>query len=375
MADIQAIILAGGEGTRLRPLTRNRPKVMLPVANHPILEHVLNAVVEAGVRDITVVVGYQKQQVMNFLNGYPIPIKVVVQEKQLGSYHALSCAKECIHARTIVLAGDNYVDAESIRTLLEEKNALLVAPHEKPWEYGVIIQQNGCLKGVNHAAERVEPGALVSCATYVGEKEMYDCYLSEHGSERLMDRMKSGDEVVSVVVAHDWQDASNPADLIALNRSLLQKQKKTSIGGIIDKGAKIRGSVIIGANTKVGAGAVITGPVVIGDNCVIGPNVCISEGTSIGSRVRIEPFTYVKNSIIMADCIIDAQSKITDSVIGEGCVIQQTATATRDFGAVIGDRASIGAFTILRGAIIGNNVTVDGGRLIECEIPDNARVI
>ena len=107
---VQAVILAAGEGMRLRPLTKNRPKVLLPAGNRPILEHVLDAVVAAGVRDITVVVGYKKEQVMKFLNAYPIPIKVVVQEKQLGTFHALSCAKNEVTAdRLLILPGDDSI--------------------------------------------------------------------------------------------------------------------------------------------------------------------------------------------------------------------------------------------------------------------------
>ena len=91
---IQAVVLAAGEGMRLRPLTKNRPKVLLPAGNRPILEHVLDAVVGAGIRDIIVVVGYKKEQVLKFLNTYPVPVKTVVQSKQLGTFHALSRSEE-----------------------------------------------------------------------------------------------------------------------------------------------------------------------------------------------------------------------------------------------------------------------------------------
>ena len=128
MTKIQAVILAAGEGTRLRPLTKNRPKVMLPVTNRPILEHVLNSVVAAGIRDITVVVGYKKEQVMTFLNTYPVPVQVVVQDKQLGTAQPFLWH---VHTKTLVLAGDNYVDPESLRSILDKEN-ILVAPHSSP---------------------------------------------------------------------------------------------------------------------------------------------------------------------------------------------------------------------------------------------------
>ena len=90
---MQAVILAAGEGQRVRPLTRGRPKALIPVANRPIIEYVINAVVKNGIRDIIVVVGYRKEQVIRYLNGLETPVEVVVQDKQLGTAHALKCAE------------------------------------------------------------------------------------------------------------------------------------------------------------------------------------------------------------------------------------------------------------------------------------------
>ncbi|MDD1675829.1 MAG: nucleotidyltransferase family protein, partial [Methanomicrobiales archaeon] len=93
---VQAVILAAGEGSRIRPLTWSRPKAMIPVANVPIIGHVINSLVENGIRSIIVVVGYRKEQVMSYLNTIDTPIQVVVQEKQLGTAHALQCAEQKI---------------------------------------------------------------------------------------------------------------------------------------------------------------------------------------------------------------------------------------------------------------------------------------
>ena len=82
---MQAVILAAGEGKRVRPLTWSRPKAMIPVANRPIIEYVIDALVKNGIRDIIVVVGYRKEQVIRFLNQLDIPIEVVVQDKQTGN--------------------------------------------------------------------------------------------------------------------------------------------------------------------------------------------------------------------------------------------------------------------------------------------------
>jgi glucose-1-phosphate thymidylyltransferase len=134
---LQAVILAAGEGTRLRPLTQNRPKALIPVANKPIIEHTILSLVEAGIRDIIVVVGYRKEQVMRHLARLSLPVMIVRQTEQMGTGHALLSAKEKIAGDVIVLPGDNYIDPVSIRNIAHNKNSLLYTTHKNPSNFGV----------------------------------------------------------------------------------------------------------------------------------------------------------------------------------------------------------------------------------------------
>ncbi|HJJ43715.1 MAG TPA: sugar phosphate nucleotidyltransferase [Methanocorpusculum sp.] len=373
-SNIQAVILSAGEGTRLRPLTKNRPKAMLPVTNRPILEHVLNSVVAAGIRDITVVVGYKKEQVMTFLNTYPVPVRVVVQDKQLGTAHALSMAKEHIHTKTLVLPGDNYIDAESLRMIIDKENAVLVAPHPCPTNFGVISRNDGVLTGIVEKPIDVMPGSLVSCGIGIFTPEFFAKIRELSVPESLQNRINEG-MIFSVVLANDWQDAIYPKDLLTINKNLL-KQVKEKISGTVEKNAIIQGHVSIGKKSWIGPGAVILGPVVIGEESRIGSHVCIGPNSSIGSRVTIEPFTYIENSIIMNDCVIGSHSRVVDTVLGEGCVCSDhLSTVSGEFGAVCGDRVTIGPFTIIKDGVIGNNAVIQGGKILEKEIPDNTLVI
>jgi len=377
MNNIQAVILAAGEGTRLRPLTRNRPKVMLPVANRPILEHVLNSVVAAGIRDITIVVGYKKEQVIKFLSTYPVPVQVVVQEKQLGTAHALSQAKELIHTKTLVLFGDNYVDPESLRMIMDKENAILVAPHPSPSKFGVISGNDGILTEIVEKPKDIVPGALVSCGVCVFSPDVIRDIHERDLPDMLQKLILSGMKL-PIVRAKDWQDAVYLRDLLQINKQLL-KQMKPRTSGVIDKTVTIRGHVSIGNNTTIGPGTVISGPVVIGENCTIGPNVCIGPDVSIGLWVTIEPFTYLKNSVIMNDCDIGSHSRVVDTIMGEGCKCRNNlaagSTKVGEIGAVLGDRVTVGPFTVVTGGIIGNNAVVEGGKIIDKIIPDNALVI
>ena len=119
---MKAVILAAGEGKRLRPFTETMPKVMLPVANKPILEHVFDALKNSGITEIILVVGYKKEVIMDYFKDYKdIKITYVVQDKQLGTAHALSKAKNHIKNSFIVVPGDNIIDKKSITKLVQNK--------------------------------------------------------------------------------------------------------------------------------------------------------------------------------------------------------------------------------------------------------------
>ena len=143
---MKAVILAAGEGRRLRPFTETMPKVMLPIGNKPILEYVINAVKNTGISEIILVVGYKKEAIMEYFKDYTdIKITYVVQEKQLGTAHALLQAKKHIKNSFIVLSGDNIIDQSSISKIIEdkEKYSILIKEHPHPSKYGVVfIEKN-----------------------------------------------------------------------------------------------------------------------------------------------------------------------------------------------------------------------------------------
>ena len=120
---MKAVILAAGEGRRLRPFTETMPKVMLPVANKPVLEYVIDAVKTSGINEIVLVVGYKKEVIMDYFKDYEdINITYVVQEKQLGTAHALLQTKDLIDGDFLVLSGDNIIDHRGIEKLLKEES-------------------------------------------------------------------------------------------------------------------------------------------------------------------------------------------------------------------------------------------------------------
>jgi glucose-1-phosphate thymidylyltransferase len=384
---MQAIILAAGEGVRVRPLTRSRPKAMIPVANRPIIEYVIDALIKNGIRDIVVVVGYRKEQVTRFLNGLDVPIEVVVQEKQLGTAHALQCAESKITGDFLVLPGDNYIDPQSIARIKDIPNAILVKEHPNPSNFGVVLLNNGLVTDIVEKPEH-SPSFTVSTGIYSLKKTFFS-YIRGNDITDAIPAMIAAGEQIRAIPADDWQDAIFAWDLLKMNRRLL-KNLPMAREGTASRQTTIQGPVSIGKGTTIGPNTVITGPVVIGNDCTIGSNCVIMPNTSIGSRVSLDPFTMIGDAIIMDDTVIGSHTRIINTVAGERCTLaDHTSVSTAvglmdiegcmirsEFGAVLGDKVTSGPFTVYKNCVVGNNVTIDGQESITSRsIPDGSWVI
>jgi UDP-N-acetylglucosamine diphosphorylase / glucose-1-phosphate thymidylyltransferase / UDP-N-acetylgalactosamine diphosphorylase / glucosamine-1-phosphate N-acetyltransferase / galactosamine-1-phosphate N-acetyltransferase len=384
---MQAVILAAGEGVRVRPLTRGRPKAMIPVANYPIIGYVIDALIKNGIRDIVVVVGYRKEQVTRFLNQLDVPIEVVVQDKQLGTAHALQCAESKIHGNFLLLPGDNYIDPQSVARIRDVPNAMLVKEHSNPSNFGVVLLKDGYISSIIEKPAHA-PSFMVSTGIYSLTKDFFSHIKGNNMTDAIASMIQSG-EPVRAIPAEDWQDAIFPWDLLRMNRRRLSDL--TSVRkGTVSRQTTIQGAVSIGERTIIGPNTVITGPVVIGDDCTIGPNCCIMPNTSIGSRVSIEPFTVIGNILVMDDTAIGSHSRIMDAVIGERCTLADHTSCGKaqglleiegglirsEFGAILGDKVISGPFTIYKNGIVGNNSKIEGNEsVISRNIPDGSMVI
>ena len=384
---MQAVILAAGEGKRVRPLTRSRPKALIPVANRPIIEYVIDALLKNGIRDIIVVAGYRKEQVIRFLNQLEVPVEVVIQPKQLGTAHALQCAESKITGDFLVLPGDNYIDPHSIARILEKSNAMLVREHPNPSNFGVVMLQDGYVTEIVEKPEHAQ-SLMVSTGIYSLKKEIFSYIKGNDLTDAIAAMIQQGIRVQGVP-ADDWQDAIFAWDLLKMNRRLLH-QVSPGREGVTSRQAIISGVVHIGKGSTIGPNTVITGPVVIGNDCIIGPNCCILPNTSIGSRVTLEPFTLLGDCLIMDDTSIGSHSRMVNTIIGERCLLADHTSASistglmeiegsairSEFGAILGDSIVSGPFSTFRNSILGNNVTIEGqSRITSRIIPDGSTVV
>ena len=384
---MKAVILAAGEGKRLRPFTETMPKVMLPVANKPVLEYVFDAVKNSGIDEIINVVGYKKEVIMEYFKNYEdIDITYVVQDKQLGTAHALLQAKKYINDPFIVLSGDNIIDQSSISKLIKDKSkhSLLIKEHAHPSKYGVVFVKKSILKEIVEKPKG-ELGKFISTGIYKLPSSVFDDVeeLTSQGVYALSSVVQSiveRGENISTVTADSWMDIVYPWDLIHVNEAMIHSTS-ASISGIIEKGVTMKGAISVGKNTTIYSGCYIVGPVVIGEGCEIGPNACIFPSTTIGNNSVVHPFSEIRNSVLMNDVHIGSNSFISHSVIARGSIM------ANNFSTMSG-KATIeieGEFKKLEtiGTMVGENCTLGSSVIVEpgiiigrrCEISPMKRIM
>ncbi len=384
----KAVILAAGEGRRLRPFTETMPKVMLPVANKPLLEYVFDATRKSGIDEIVVVVGYKKEVIMEYFKDYKdVKITYVTQDRQLGTAHALLQAKKHIKDSFIVLAGDNLIDAGSIAKLLKDQSeySLLIKEHPHPSKYGVVFIENRSIRRIVEKPKE-DVGKYISTGIYKLPRSVFtdiERCTSEgaHALSSVIQSLIDKGKHINTILAKSWMDIVYPWDLISVNEVMTQGTA-ASTSGIIEKGVTLKGPVTIGKDTRIYSGCYIVGPVVIGDSCEIGPNACIFPSTSIGNNTVVHPFSEIRSSVIMNDVHIASNSHISNSVIGKGCILGDT------FSTIIGKtmievdneykklETSIGAM-IGEDCVIESHVVVDPGKIIgrKCRISSMKHII
>jgi glucose-1-phosphate thymidylyltransferase len=401
MIDLKAVILAAGEGRRCRPLTQTRSKVMLPVGNRPFMEHVMLALAENGVRDLFVVVGYQKERVMDhFEDGvnFDVNITYIEQHELLGTAHALRMAEPYIDDEFLVVNGDNLLDGRAIRELIsaEGENVILAAIRPHTGDYGVLTVEQQMVKAIIEKPGRPCAGILNTGAYKFGQEifeEINRTPISERGSyeltQTISQMIEEGREIAARITKGIWSDAIFAWDLLSAN-SLALSMKNLEISGEVEEGARIKGYVEVGEGSIVRSGSYLVGPVSIGEDCDIGPNATILPSTSVGDSVHIGSNSEIRNSIIMNDARIGSGTIISDSILGASCVmgdhlVVETGASVveveevfhrAEFGAILADNVTAGSRVLMHpGTVVGTGARIGSGASIRGWIERDSKVI
>ena len=387
----QAVILAAGEGQRLRPFTATKPKVMLSIAGKPIVQYVVESLAQNGIRNIVLVVGYRREQVFDYMGSgerFDVDITYVTQERQLGTAHALAQARAVTDSEFLVLSGDNLIEADAIAQFVAVKpEAMLVKRVDNPARYGVVAIENGMVKGIVEKPEEAKSN-VVNTGIYAFTTEVFSFIEAQLDiPDALNNMLAQGYPISAQEVDGTWLDVVYPWDILSLNDAVL-RQIRANLGGTIETGVSLKGLVSVGKDTIIRSNSYIVGPVVIGNNCDIGPNVCILPATSIGDNVVISSFSNVKNSVIGNDVNIGPGCIIQDSVIDSGCIIKGHFTAYSgeadvkvdehrlvNIGAMLGEGCNLGNNVVAQpGVIVGNHCQVQALKLLSGRLPDKSLV-
>lgn len=399
---MKAVILAAGEGSRMRPLTYTRPKVMLPLANKPILEHLLIEAVAAGIREFIMVVGYRDEPVREYFGQgekWGVSIDYMSQRRQQGTADALRTVEGLVESNFLVLNGDMMVSREDISRLAASGGtAIGVIEVEDPRGLGVVEVSEGKVVRI-HEKEESPPSRLANAGLYLFTPSILDAISktpkSPRGEYELTDSLNllvaEGQEIAPQSLSR-WLDLSYPWDLLAANEAQLRQIKAENLGEIEDNVA-IKGTVSIGRNTVIKSGSYIVGPVSIGEGCEVGPNCYLRPYTAIGDGCHIGNAVEVKNCIIMRGSKLPHHNYAGDSVIGEGCnfgagtkianlrldkkevVVAGVHTGRSKLGAIIGDNVQTGINASINvGAVIGNNTFIGPGAVASGIIMPNSKI-
>ena len=352
---MKALILSGGKGTRLRPITHTGAKQLVPVANKPILFYAIEAIRDAGITDIGIIVGETHEEIRAAVgDGEQFGVKVtyVQQDAPLGLAHAVKIAQDYLKDDQFVMfLGDNLIK-DGITSLVEEysrseaNSQILLAKVPNPQEFGVAVLEGG------RAVKLVEkpkdpPSDLALVGVYMFDHHIFEAVNaiqpSARGELEITDAIQylidHGYRVESHLVTGWWKDTGNLEAMLEANRLILDGLA-TDIRGEVDAESEIAGRVSIGKDTKV-LHSCIRGPAIIGDGCVV-ENSFIGPYTSINDRVSIVS-SEVEHSIVLEDCkILNIGSRMEDSLLGRNVTIEKDGRKPRAYRMMLGDNSAVG---------------------------------
>jgi glucose-1-phosphate thymidylyltransferase len=354
---MKGLIAAGGKGTRLRPITTNRNKHTIPLANQSMIELAVNKLAQAGVSDIGIIINLNDSELEPILgNGSNYGVKITYIEQQggaLGVAHVIKVARDFLGEEDFVFyLGDNIILGnvkDFVDTFYDQKlNALLALSKVKdPERFGVPRIDNNRIVEVIEKPDN-PPSQYAVAGIYVYDKNIHNIIESlppsSRGEYEISDAhtelIKQGFEVGFSEITGWWKDTGKPQDLLEGNQLLLGQIKSSDIQGELEQNVTIEGNVIIEKGAQIKGKSFIRGPVIIGRDSII-ENSYIGPYTSIGYECKIEN-TEIEHSLLMHNITIHSSKRIVDSIIGNGVMItDKENTFPKGHKLVIGDNSQV----------------------------------
>jgi bifunctional UDP-N-acetylglucosamine pyrophosphorylase/glucosamine-1-phosphate N-acetyltransferase len=407
---MKALILAAGEGTRMRPLTANTPKPLLPVAGKPFLQHIIETLSNHGIKDIFLLIGWKDRKIKEYFGTgeqLDVTINYLYQEERLGTAHAVNCAASVLDSDFLALNGDIVVTDSYMKGLLDfhkthPGSIMSLAQVDFPERFGVVELEDERVKDISEKPKYPKSN-LINAGMYIFTLEVFPAIeetpLSSRGEYEITDTIRliaHKSDVFGYVLDEPWVEIGRPWDLLYANKKLMADLEEKNEGNV-DNNVQIEGPVRIGKGTHIRNGAYIIGPAIIGENCVIGPNCMIRPHTVIGNGCKVGNAVEVKNSLIMDSSNVPHNNYVGDSIMGERCNLgagtkvanlrldeknilvalrgKLVDTGLRKLGVIMGDEVKTGInCSIEPGTIVGENAFIGPNAVARGNIAPHSRI-
>ncbi|MEA2521062.1 MAG: glucose-phosphate thymidylyltransferase [Actinomycetota bacterium] len=333
---MRALILSGGEGSRLRPITHTQAKQLIPIAGTPILFHAVQAIRDAGITEVGIIVGSTASEVEAAVGDgsrWDVHVTYIPQDAPLGLAHAVLIASDFVRGEPFLMyLGDNVL-LEGLTRFVEEFERtrpdaqIFLARVPEPERFGVaVLEGERVVSLVEKPTDHISDLALVG--VYLFDDPILEAVNairpSHRGELEITDAIQwlidHGRTVRAEMVGGWWKDTGKPEDLLEANRMMLSV-RKSDIAGEVDAESEIDGVSVIGAGAKVRR-SVIHGPVVIGPGCLIddgeiGPDVSIERDCTVRD-------SSIRDAIVMEECRIEGVHGLTGSILGRGVTVRRS---------------------------------------------------
>jgi len=355
---MKGIILSGGTGSRLRPITHTGPKQLVPIGNKPVIDYAIEDLREAGIEEIGVVLGnIGRQEIQDHLGDgseYGVEITYIVQGEPLGLAHAVGCARDFVGEEPFVVYLGDDIMREGITDLVADFDPEMYAAGiglqevDEPSRYGIVnLNEQG---NITQLLEKPDtpPSNLALTGVYLFTPAIFDQIEPLEPSwrneleitEAIQGLLDEGHAVQSHIIEGWWKDTGKPEDILHANHLVLDSMEPR-IDGVVEDSEPIQGRIELGEGSTVESGAVIRGPVSIGDGTTIKSNAYIGPYTSIGDDCVVDN-VHIKSSVVIGQSRINCNRTIVDSLIGRQTTIV-SGEETRPAGEklVVGENSSL----------------------------------
>ncbi len=335
---MKGIILHGGHGTRLRPLTHTGPKQLLPIANKPMSQYCVESIKNAGIKEIAIIIGGIGADKVKEYYGtgedFGVKFTYISQDYPKGIAHAIQLCEDFVNnEKFLVFLGDNIIQRkiEHIRKKFENADAdasILLCEVDNPSRFGIADVKDGQIIKIMEKPKD-PPTNLAITGIYFLTPKIFEIIKRLKPSWRneleitdaLQILLEEGNKITYDTITDYWKDTGTPEDIIHANKEIL-KNMGSSFKGEKEENVSINGNVIVGSGTIIKKNCQIIGPVIIGDNCILEENTSIGPNASIGNNTKISK-TNIKDSIIMDNCEITTNVIIRYSIISSNSKISR----------------------------------------------------